>query len=136
MELDQARTFVHEHHRAILSTIRDDGSPQMSPVAVAVDGGGRLLVSTRQTALKTRNLRKRPRAWLCVISDQFYGPWIQVEGDVEIVELPDALEPLVDYYRQVAGEHPDWDDYRAAMERERRVLLRITPRRAGPDVQG
>jgi PPOX class probable F420-dependent enzyme len=136
MELDQARTFVREHHRAILSTIRDDGSPQMSPVAVAVDGGGRLLVSTRQTALKTRNLRKRPRAWLCVISDEFYGPWIQVEGDVEIVELPDALEPLVDYYRQVAGEHPDWDDYRAAMEREQRVLLRITPRRAGPDVQG
>jgi PPOX class probable F420-dependent enzyme len=136
MELDQARTFVREHHRAILSTIRDDGSPQMSPVAVAVDGGGRLLVSTRQTALKTRNLRKRPRAWLCVICDEFYGPWIQVEGDVEIVELPDALEPLVDYYRQVAGEHPDWDDYRAAMEREQRVLLRITPRRAGPDVQG
>lgn len=136
MELDQARTFVREHHRAILSTIRDDGSPQMSPVAVAVDGGGRLLVSTRQTALKTRNLRKRPRAWLCVISDEFYGPWIQVEGDVEIVELPDALEPLVDYYRQVAGEHPDWDDYRAAMEREQRVLLRITLRRAGPDVRG
>lgn len=136
MDLDQARAFAREHHRAILTTIRDDGSPQMSPVAVAVDAGGRLLVSTRHTALKTRNLRKRPIAWLCVISDEFYGPWIQVEGDVEIVELPDAMEPLVDYYRLVAGEHPDWDDYRGAMEREQRVLLRITPRRAGPDVQG
>ncbi|HEY5184439.1 MAG TPA: PPOX class F420-dependent oxidoreductase [Actinomycetes bacterium] len=136
MDLDQARAFVRDHHRAILTTSRDDGSPQMSPVAVAVDDGGHLLVSTRQSALKTRNLRKRPTAWLCVISDGFYGPWIQVEGDVEIVELPDAMQPLVDYYRQVAGEHPDWDDYRAAMEREQRVLLRITARRAGPDVQG
>jgi PPOX class probable F420-dependent enzyme len=136
MDLDQARAFVREHHRAIITTIRDDGSPQMSPVGVGVDGTGRLVVSSRHPAMKTRNLRKRPRAWLCVISDGFYGSWIQVEGDVEIVELPDAMEPLVDYYRQVGGEHPDWDDYRAAMVREQRVLLRITPRRAGPDVEG
>ncbi|HEY5186246.1 MAG TPA: PPOX class F420-dependent oxidoreductase [Actinomycetes bacterium] len=136
MDLDGARAFVREHRRAILTTSRDDGSPQMSPVAVAVDDGGHLVASTRKTALKTRNLRKRPTAWLCVISDGFYGPWIQIEGEVEIVELPDAMQPLVDYYRQVAGEHPDWDEYRAAMEREQRVLLRISPRRAGPDVQG
>ena len=136
MNLDEARGFVREHHRAILSTTRDDGSPQMSPVAVAVDEQGRLLVSTRQTALKTRNLRKRPTAWLCVISDGFYGPWVQVEGDVEIVELPEAMEPLVAYYRQLSGEHPDWADYRAAMQREARVLLRITPVRAGPSVEG
>ena len=136
MDLDGARAFVREHRRAISTTSRDDGSPQMSPVAVAVDDGGHLVASTRKTALKTRNLRKRPTAWLCVISDGFYGPWIQIEGEVEIVELPDAMQPLVDYYRQVAGEHPDWDEYRAAMEREQRVLLRISPRRAGPDVQG
>jgi PPOX class probable F420-dependent enzyme len=136
MDLDQARTFVREHHRAILTTIRDDGSPQMSPVAVAVDDGGHLVVSTRRGALKTRNLRKRPTAWMCVISDGFYGQWIQVEGDVEVVDLPAAMEPLVDYYRQISGEHPDWDDYRAAMVRDERVVLRITPRRAGPDVEG
>jgi PPOX class probable F420-dependent enzyme len=136
VDLDTARAFVREHHRAILSTTRDDGSPQMSPVGVGVDADGRLVVSSRQTAVKTRNLRKRPIAWLCVLSDNFYGRWIQVEGDVDILELPDAMEPLVDYYRQVAGEHPDWDDYRAAMHRERRVLLRITPRRAGPDIEG
>lgn len=136
MDLDEARAFVREHHRAIITTIRDDGSPQMSPVAVAVDDRGRLVVSTRQTALKTRNLRKRPKAWLCVISDGFYGQWVQVEGDVEILELPEAMEPLVDYYRQLSGEHPDWDDYRAAMERDQRVLLCITPGRAGPDVEG
>jgi PPOX class probable F420-dependent enzyme len=136
MDLDQARAFVREHHRAIITTSRDDGSPQMSPVGVGIDDRGHLVVSTRQTALKTRNLRKRPKAWLCVVSDDFYGPWIQIEGDVEIVALPEAMEPLVDYYRQVAGEHPDWADYRAAMEREQRVLLRITPSRAGPDVAG
>jgi PPOX class probable F420-dependent enzyme len=136
MDLDEARAFAREHHHAVLTTSRDDGSPQLSPVGVAVDEAGRLIVSTRQTAVKTRNLRKRPRAWLCIVSDGFYGPWIQVEGDVDILELPDAMEPLVDYYRQVGGEHPDWADYRAAMVREQRVLLRITPTRAGPDISG
>jgi PPOX class probable F420-dependent enzyme len=136
MDLDKARSFVRDHHRAILTTTREDGSPQMSPVAVAVDDHGYLVVSTRQTAVKTRNLRRRPRAWLLVISDGFYGDWVQIEGDVEIVELPAAMEPLVEYYRQLSGEHPDWDDYRAAMEQDQRVLLRITPLRAGPDIEG
>lgn len=136
MDLDDARAFVRDHHRAVMTTTRDDGSPQMSPVAVAVDDQGYLVVSTRNMAMKTRNLRKRPTAWLCVISDEFFGPWVQVEGTVEIVELPEAMEPLVEYYRQVSGEHPDWDDYRAAMEREQRVLLRVALRRAGPDVRG
>ena len=136
MDLDQARAFVRDHHRAVLATYRDDGSPQMSPVAVAVDDDGHLVVSTRQGAIKTRNLRRRPTASLCVISDDFFGPWVQVSGDVDIVTLPEAMEPLVDYYRQISGEHPDWEDYRAAMVRDQRVLLRITLRRAGPDVQG
>jgi len=136
MELDQARDFVRQHHRAVLTTIRDDGSPQLSPVAVAVDAEGRLVVSTRETAVKTRNLRKRPTAWLCIFTDAFFGPWIQVEGEVTIVSLPDAMDLLVEYYRSVGGEHPDWDEYRAAMEQERRVVLQITPRRAGPDVSG
>jgi PPOX class probable F420-dependent enzyme len=136
MDLDDARAFAREHHRAILTTTRDDGTPQMTPVGVAVDDEGRLVVSSRQTAFKTRNLRKRPVAWLCIVSDDFFGRWIQVEGDVEIVELPEAMEPLVDYYRKAAGEHPDWADYRAAMVRDQRVLLRITARRAGPDAEG
>jgi len=136
MDLDQARAFVREHHRAVFMTTRDDGSAQMSPVAVAVDDAGYLLVSTRQRAMKTRNLRKRPVAWICVLSDGFFGPWIQVEGDVEIVELPQAMDGLEDYYRRLSGEHPDWDDYHAAMVRDERVLLRIAVRRAGPDVEG
>ncbi len=136
MNLDDARAFVREHHRAVLSTTRDDGSAQLSPVLVAVDDEGRLVVSTRTGALKTRNLRRRPTASLLVLDDGFFGDWVQVDGDVEIVELPQALEPLVDYYRRLSGEHPDWDEYRAAMARDQRVLLRVTPVRAGPDVSG
>jgi PPOX class probable F420-dependent enzyme len=136
MDLEQARAFVRDHHRAVLVTSRDDGTPQMSPVAVAVDDDGRLIVSTRETAVKTRNVRKRPTVWLCVFTDRFFGQWIQVEGEAHVVSLPAAMELLVDYYRRVAGEHPDWDEYRAAMTSERRVVLQITPTRAGPDVSG
>jgi len=73
---------------------------------------------------------------VCVLSDRFFGEWHTVDGPVEIVSLPEAMEPLVDYYRRAVGEHPDWDDYRAAMERERRVLLRLAIERSGPTTQG
>jgi PPOX class probable F420-dependent enzyme len=136
MDLDRARDFVRTHHRAILATTREDGTPQMSPVLVAVDDDGRIVVSSREPAMKTRNLRRRPHAWVCVVSDGFYGEWVQVEGDVEIVDLPAAMDGLVAYYRQISGEHPDWDEYRAAMVRDQRVLIRIDPRRAGPDIEG
>jgi PPOX class probable F420-dependent enzyme len=136
MDLDEARSVVREQHRAVLATMKRDGTPQLSPVAVGVDGDGRIVVSTRQTAYKTRNLRRDPRTYLCVLPDGFFGRWIQINGTAEIVELPDAMEPLIDYYRRTAGEHPDWDEYRAAMVQQRRVLLRITPTSAGPDRQG
>lgn len=136
MELGTAREFLHAHHRAVLATSRADGRPQLSPVAAAVDDEGRVLISTREAAIKTRNLRRDPRASLCVLNDGFFGEWIQVEGSAEIISLPDAMEILVSYYRAVAGEHPDWDEYRAAMEREHRVIVRITMTRAGPDVSG
>ena len=95
-----------------------------------------MLISTREGAVKTRNIRRDPRASLCVINDGFFGEWIQVEGEAEIIHLPDAMELLVEYYRRIAGEHSDWDDYRTAMERERRVILRVSLTRAGPDVSG
>jgi len=136
MDLDEARAVVREQHHAVLATLRTDGTPQLSPVTATVDDAGRVLVSTRETAYKTKNVRRDPRLWLCVLPDGFYGRWIQVEGTVEVLGLPEAMEPLVDYYRSVAGEHPDWDDYRAAMERDRRVLLRVTLTRAGPDQSG
>ena len=136
MDLDEAREVVREQHRAVLATIRGDGTPQMSPVLVGVDAEGRVLVSTREAALKVRNLRRDPRLWLCVLPDGFFGRWVQLEGRAEIVSLPDAMDGLVDYYRRVSGEHDDWDDYREAMRRERRVLLRVTLDRAGPDRAG
>ena len=100
------------------------------------DDAGRVLISTRETAVKTANLRRDPRASLCVFTDGFFGEWVQAEGDAEIISLPDAMDLLVDYYRRVAGEHSDWADYRAAMVRDRRVIVRITLTRAGPDVSG
>ena len=136
MDLDEARRFLAAHHRAILATRRRDGRPQMSPVTAGVDGAGRAIVSTSETAAKTRNLRRDPRASLCVFVDSFYGAWVQIDGTAEVVGLPEAMEPLVDYYRRIAGEHPDWDDFRHAMQRERRVLLRITVERASPDREG
>jgi PPOX class probable F420-dependent enzyme len=136
MDPDRARDFVREHHHAVLATRRADGTPQLSPVACNVDAEGRVVVSTRETALKTRNIRRDPRVSLCVLNDAFYGTWIQVDGVAVVVSLPDAMEPLVDYYRTTAGEHPDWDDYRSAMQRERRVLVRIEIERAGPDASG
>ena len=136
MDLDRARDFVREHHHAVMLTRRRDGRPQMSPVACAVDAEGRVVVSTRETAMKTKHLLRDPSVALCVLSDGFFGEWVQVEGTAEIVHLPDALEPLVEYYRSVSDEHPDWDAYRAAMVREQRVLVRVELHRAGPDRHG
>ncbi|MDQ3826209.1 MAG: PPOX class F420-dependent oxidoreductase [Actinomycetota bacterium] len=136
MDLDEARAVIAEQHHAVLATLRRDGTPQMSPVVATVDDQGRVLVSSRETAFKVRNLRRDPRAWLCVLSDEFYGRWVQVGGSVRIVELPEAMDGLVDYYRSISGEHPDWDDYRAAMQRERRVLVQIELASAGPDRHG
>ena len=136
MDIQRAIEFLSSQHRAVLATRRSDGSPQLSPVVAAVDDDGAILVSTRETAVKARNLARDPRASLCVISDGFYRQWIQVDGTAEIVHLPDALEPLVDYYRRISGEHPDWAEYRSAMVRDQRLILRITIDRAGPDISG
>ena len=135
MDLDQARDFVRSNHRAVLAT-RTPGGLQQSPVLVGVDEEGRLTVSSREPAFKTRNLRRDPWAQLCVLNDGFFGDWIYVEGEAEVVSLPEAMEPLVEYFRGVTGEHDDWDEYRRDMEQQRRVIIRITPTRAGPDRQG
>ena len=136
MDTGRAANFLRAHHRAVVATSRSDGRPQLSPVTCTVDDENRVLISTRETALKTRNLRRRPQASLCVFTDNFFGEWVQVEGDVEIISLPDAMDLLVQYYRSISGEHPDWDDYRAAMVRDQRVIVRITITRAGPDASG
>jgi len=136
VDAEEARTFVRRNHRAVLATRAVGGGVQQSPVLVGVDDDGRLTVSSRETAFKTRNLRRDPWAQLCVFTDAFFGPWVFVEGEAEVLSLPEAMEPLVDYFRGVSGEHDDWDAYRASMRDERRVLIRIGVRRAGPDRQG
>ena len=136
MDLDRARDFLRRYHRGVLATRRPDGGVQQSPVIASVDGEGRAIISTRETAYKTRNLRRDPWAQLCAFTDRFFGPWVYVEGTAEVLSLPDAMEPLIDYHKRFPGHDPDWDDYRARMERERRVLVRITLERAGPDRKG
>ena len=136
MDADGAREFLRANHRAVLATGRSDGRPQLSPVLVALDADGRVIISTRETALKVRNVRRDPRVSAAVFTDGFFDDWVQVEGDAQVVSLPEAMDGLIDYYRQFAGEHPDWDDYRAAMVRDRRCLIRFAIDRAGPNVSG
>src|ERR1700684_1686319 len=122
MDTAAAVDYVRNHHNAVLATIKQDGSPQLSPVTVGVDADGYVLISTRQTAYKVRHVRRDPRVWLCAFPDGFYGDWRQLEGAAELVALPEAMDGLVAYYRDISGEHPDWDDYRAAMIRDQRCL--------------
>ena len=137
MDLDKARDLLREQHRAVLTSLRPNGEPQMSPVLVTIDDDGYAVISTRETAYKVKNLRRDPRAWLCSFPDGFFGGrWIQVEGPAEIVSLPDAMDGLVAYYRSISGEHPNWDEYREAMRTQQRVVIRIHLNRAGPDAEG
>lgn len=131
MDADEVRDFIRTNGRGVLSTLRRDGGVQMSPVLVVVDDDGSLIISTTEAAAKTRNLRRRPYVYFCAISPQFFGAWAAAEGPVTIESLPEAMEGLVRYYLLAAGEHPDWDEYRAAMVRDRRVLVRIQIERAG-----
>lgn len=136
MDIGRATSFLSTHPRAILATTRSDGRPQLSPVVAAVDDDGRVLISTRETAIKAKNLARDPSASLCVINDGFFGEWIQADGSAELIHLPDALPILEDYYRRISGEHPDWEDYRESMRRDKRLIIRIAIDRAGPDVSG
>jgi PPOX class probable F420-dependent enzyme len=136
METEAAREFLRNNHQAVLATFRGDGQPQLSPVTATIDADGMVVISTRETAVKVRNLRRDPRASLVAFTERFYGTWVQVEGTAEIVSLPEALDLLVDYYRRTAGEHPDWAEYRAAMLEQQRVLIRFPILRAGPSVSG
>jgi PPOX class probable F420-dependent enzyme len=137
MDVAEVLAFAASNHRAVLQTYREDGTAQLSPVTVGVDvEGDALVVSSRETAYKVRNLRRDPRASVCLLNDGFFGEWAYAEGSVDIVSLPDAMDGLVEYYRRISGEHPDWDDYRAAMVRDQRVLIRLRPSRVGPTRHG
>jgi PPOX class probable F420-dependent enzyme len=135
MDIGEARAFIRTNSRGVLATVRADGRPQMSAVSVAVDDEGRPAISTRETAFKVRHVRHDPKVSLFVMSEDFWK-WVQVDGTATVVSLPEAMDALVAQYRAIAGEHPDWDEYRQAMRDQRRVILRIDIERAGPDLRG
>lgn len=128
--------FIRPRHNMVLSTRRKDDAPQMSPVAGGVDDDGRIVIATYPERDKVANLRRDGAASVMVLSDEFNGPWVQLDGTAEVLDLPEALEPLVDYFRAIAGEHDDWDEYRKAMTRQGKSLVRITPERWSPIATG
>lgn len=136
VNLPELLEFVRPRHRMVLTTLRADGSLQSSPVTGGVDAAGRVVIASYPQRAKAANLRRRPQASVVVLSDEFNGPYVQVDGDAEVIGLPDAVEPLVDYYRAIAGEHPDWAEYRQAMVQQGKCLIRITARRWGPIATG
>ena len=136
VDLEALLDFVRPRHQMVLLTTRADGRPQASPVTGGVDEQGRLVISTYPERAKTANARRDPRVSVVVLSDDFGGAWVQVDGDCEVIDPPDSVEPLVDYFRCISGEHPDWDEYRQAMREQGKSLLRITPTRWGPVATG
>ncbi|WP_111765214.1 PPOX class F420-dependent oxidoreductase [Nakamurella deserti] len=134
--LDELLEFVRTRRHLLLATTRTDGRPQLSPVSGGVDGEGRLIISTYPGRAKTANAARTPEVSVCVMSDDWDGPWVQIDGTAEVLDMPEAEDALVDYYRSLAGEHPDWDEYRAAMRLQNKSLIRITPTRWGPVATG
>lgn len=129
MQITQALEFVSGNSRAVLATRRADGRPQLSPVNAGVLDG-QLVISSRAPLAKVRNLRRDPMASLLVLTDEFYGSWVQIDGSARIVDQPEALDLLDAVYRTIRGEHPDWAEYRRAMIADQRVVISITPQRA------
>lgn len=136
VDLTELLDFVRPRHNFVLITRRQDGSPQASPVSGGVDESGRLVISTYPERAKTRNARRDPSVSVLVLSDDFGGAWVQVDGEAEVLDCPESVEPLVEYFRCISGEHPDWDEYRQAMVDQGKSLLRITPTRWSPVATG
>ena len=134
---DELLEFIRPRHHAIVITTRADGGPQASPVTCGVDEQDRIVIATYPERAKTRNARRDPtRVSVLFLSDAFGGPWVQVDGTAEVLDVPQAVDALVDYYRSISGEHPDWAEYRDAMLKQGKSLLRVTPRRWGPVATG
>ncbi|HVR15030.1 MAG TPA: TIGR03618 family F420-dependent PPOX class oxidoreductase [Candidatus Limnocylindrales bacterium] len=137
IEIDKAKEFLTQHHWGILATRRKNGNLQMSPVTVGLDDQGRAIISSRETAYKVNNLRRDPRAALCAITSSFHGEgWVQINGNAEVISLPQALDTLVYLQRQAYGEHKNWPEFHERMARERRVIVRINIENVGPKVRG
>ena len=133
---EELLNFIRPRHHGILVTTRRDGRPQISPVTMGVDADGRVVVSSYPDRAKSRNAARNTRASVCVLSNEFNGEWVQLDGRIEVVQQPEAMEALVEYYRSISGEHPDWDEYRQAMADQGKVLLRLTIERWSPVSRG
>ena len=131
-DLDALLNFVRPRHRMLLATTRTDGRPQISPLSGGVDEQGRIVMATYPRRAKTRNAERSPQVSIVVLSDEWNGPWVQVDGDAEVLHMPQAEDALVDYFRSISGEHPDWQEYRQAMLVQDKSLIRVTPTRWGP----
>jgi PPOX class probable F420-dependent enzyme len=136
VDRDALLDFIRPRHHLVLTTQRSDGRPQMSPVTGGVDEAGRIVISSYPGRAKTRNAERRPQVSVLVLSDDFGGAWVQLDGEAEVLHMPEALDGLVDYYRCISGEHPDWDEYREAMRVQAKSLIRITPTGWGPIATG
>ncbi|MDT0570513.1 PPOX class F420-dependent oxidoreductase [Streptomyces sp. DSM 3412] len=136
VSLEELLDFVRPRHRALLLTRRSDGGPQASPLTCGVDDSGRIVVSTYPERAKTRNAKRDERVSVVVLSDDWDGPWVQIDGTAEVLDSPDSVEPLVEYFRNISGEHPDWDEYREAMIKQGKSIIRITPVKWGPVATG
>jgi PPOX class probable F420-dependent enzyme len=136
VDREQLVEFLRTRHHAILMTTKADGGPQLSPATSGVDSEGRLVISTYPKRAKVVNIRREPKVSVCLLSDDWDGPWVQLHGRAEVLDLPDAVEPLVEYFRSISGEHPDWDEYREAMLRQGKSLIRITIDSWGPIATG
>jgi PPOX class probable F420-dependent enzyme len=136
VERNELLDFVRPRHNATLVTTRKNGRPQVSPVTAGVDDEGRLVISTYPQRAKVANLRRDPAVTVLVHSDDWNGPYVQLDGTAEVIDQPDAVEPLVDYFRSISGEHPDWEEYREAMRRQGKSLIRVTIERWGPIATG
>ncbi|BBZ47089.1 PPOX class F420-dependent oxidoreductase [Mycobacterium parmense] len=136
VDMSELLEFVRPRHRMVLTTFRADGSLQSSPVTGGIDGHGRVVIASYPQRAKSVNVRRNGKASVVVLSDEFNGAYVQLDGDAEVIDVPEAVEPLVDYYRAIAGEHPDWADYRRAMVDQGKCLIRVTPRRWGPIATG
>lgn len=136
VDLEGLLDFVRPRHHMVLITSRKDGAPQSSPVTGGVDAEGRIVIATYPRRAKTANARRNEKGSVLVLSDEFDAAWVQVDGDIEVLDIPDAVEPLVDYFRSIAGEHSDWDEYRQAMVDQGKSLIRLTPTRWSPIATG
>ncbi|MFF6780901.1 TIGR03618 family F420-dependent PPOX class oxidoreductase [Streptomyces sp. NPDC012510] len=136
VSLEELLDFVRPRHRALLITRRTDGGPQASPLTCGVDDSGRIVISTYPERAKTRNAKRDERVSVLVLSDDWDGPWVQIDGTAEVIDSPDSVEPLVEYFRNISGDHPDWDEYRAAMVKQGKSIIRVTPVKWGPVATG